>query len=380
MTRVGFIGAVSEEWMGGVNYFKNLLFALDSIEEKNLEIFVFVGKRQDTKIKDMFKQYAQVVEDSLLDRKSFKWFLMKIEQKVFKTNFIFSNFLKKHGIQVLSHAFVTDIKAIKTINWIPDFQHVHLPQMFSAKEIKNRNQSFTKVIKKSDVIVLSSYDALKDLKEFAPEYESKAKVLQFVSQPDKRYFKLNEDDRYRLLKKYQIENDFFYMPNQFWKHKNHMLAFEAIRELVQEGSNICLVCTGYLQDHRNISYVDTIQKFLRENNLENNIKLLGIVDYEDVFGLIKFAKAVINPSLFEGWSSTVEECKSVGKNMILSDLEVHKEQYPEATFFQRNSIESFKNVLTSYENKQTNQATDSLHARTQSFAKLYIKIVEEAVL
>ncbi len=36
--------------------------------------------------------------------------------------------------------------------------------------------------------------------------------------------------------------------------------------------------------------------------------------------------ALINPSQFEGWSTTVEEAKSLGVKMLLSDLEVHKEQ------------------------------------------------------
>ena len=45
MIRVGFIGAVSKEWMGGLNYFNNLLFALNQIGKKELEIFVFVGKK-----------------------------------------------------------------------------------------------------------------------------------------------------------------------------------------------------------------------------------------------------------------------------------------------------------------------------------------------
>lgn len=379
MIRVGFIGAVSKEWMGGLNYFKNLLFALHSIEEKKLEIFVFVGKKTDDEIKNMFKQYAQVVEDSLFDRKSIKWFLMKIEQKIFKTNFMLSNFFKKYDIQVLSHASVTDIKAVKTINWIPDFQHVHLPQMFSDKEIENRNQSFMEIIKKSDVVVLSSYDALKDFKNFAPEYENKAKVLQFVSQPDKKYFELNENDKANLLNKYDLPNEFYYMPNQFWKHKNHMLVFEAVKQLVEKNSNICLVCTGHLKDYRNSDYIGEIKKFIALNKLENDIKLLGLIDYEDVFALIKFSKAVINPSLFEGWSSTVEECKSVGKNVILSDLDVHKEQYPEATFFDKNSIESLKDVFMPYDIQSILFDTKKIDERTYEFAQNYLNTVKEII-
>ena len=106
--------------------------------------------------------------------------------------------------------------------------------------------------------------------------------------------------------------------------------------------------------------------------MDANIKLLGLVDYEDVFALIKFSKAVINPSLFEGWSSTVEECKSVGKNMILSDLGVHKEQYPEATFFIRNDIESFQNILKNYVPLEMCYDTEDLKARTHFMGSLQL--------
>lgn len=379
MIKVGFIGAVSKEWMGGLNYFNNLLFAIDSLNNKELQIFVFVGKKTDEDIKNMFKQYATVIEDRIFDRKSLKWFLMKLEQKIFKTNFLLENILKKYDIQVLSHSSITKFKNIKTINWIPDFQHIHLPQMFSKKEIENRDKSFIQIIKESDVVVLSSFDALKDLRKFSSEYQNKARVLQFVSQPNSRYFELNENDKNNVLKKYDIKDDFFYMPNQFWKHKNHMTVFTAINELKKDGIQICVVCTGHLADYRNRTYIDEIKNFIKINNLEKNIKLLGLVEYEDVFALIKFSKAVINPSLFEGWSSTVEECKSVEKNMILSDLDVHKEQYPNATFFERNSVESLKNILKNYKKENIDSNIESLEIRTKKFADTYVSICKKVL-
>lgn len=379
MIKVGFIGAVSKEWMGGLNYFNNLLFAIDSLNNKELQIFVFVGKKTDEDIKNMFRKYATVIEDRIFDRKSLKWFLMKLEQKIFKTNFLLENILKKYDIQVLSHSSITKFKNIKTINWIPDFQHIHLPQMFSKKEIENRDKSFIQIIKESDVVVLSSFDALKDLRKFSSEYQNKARVLQFVSQPNSRYFELNENDKNNVLKKYDIKDEFFYIPNQFWKHKNHMTVFTAINELKKDGIQICVVCTGHLADYRNKTYIDEIKNFIKINNLEKNIKLLGLVEYEDVFALIKFSKAVINPSLFEGWSSTVEECKSVEKNMILSDLDVHKEQYPNATFFERNSVESLKNILKSYKKENIDSNIESLEIRTKKFADTYVSICNEVL-
>jgi glycosyltransferase involved in cell wall biosynthesis len=377
MIKVGFIGAVSKEWMGGLNYYKNLLLALNHSEDKKLEIFVFVGKKTNNEIKNIFCSYAKVIENSLFDEGSLKWYLAKIEQHFLKSSFIYANFFKKYGIQVLSHTSLVNIKYTKTINWIPDFQHVHLPEMFSKQEIKHRNKKFKRLITNSDLVVLSSYDALKDLKIFAHGSESKARVLQFVSQPTKTYFELKDSDRDFLLNKYNLANDFFYTPNQFWKHKNHLFVFQAIAELKNEGINICVVCSGHLSDYRNKNHIEEIKNFIINNDLHENVKLLGLIDYQEVFALIKYSKAVINPSLFEGWSSTVEECKSVNKNMILSDLDVHLEQYPTATFFKRNNLESLKNILRNYNDEKDISITDSLEFRNNKFVETYVSICLE---
>jgi glycosyltransferase involved in cell wall biosynthesis len=56
--------------------------------------------------------------------------------------------------------------------------------------------------------------------------------------------------------------------------------------------------------------------------------------------------AVVNPSLFEGWSTTVEEARALGVPMVLSDLPVHKEQAEGiAHFFDRTSAASLANAL-----------------------------------
>ena len=55
--------------------------------------------------------------------------------------------------------------------------------------------------------------------------------------------------------------------------------------------------------------------------------------YNDLLSLIAYSIAVINPSKSEGWSSTVEQAKSYGKMVLLSNLKVHKEQNPKRNFF-----------------------------------------------
>jgi len=370
MIKVVFFPPGDKEWMGGVNYYKNLLFALSTLENKVIEPIVFVGSSADKDVKKIYSQYSQVIEHPIFDRKSLYWFADKITGGCF-----LEGLLKKYQIDILSHIPVVKTAKWKTISWIPDFQHVHLPDMFTQKEINNRNSSFQKLAKYTDRVILSSYSALNDFKVFAPDYGYKANVLQFVSQPE-RVVQL--DSPISMEKKYGIQGDFFFIPNQFWKHKNHFLAFEAVNHLKNKGISVTLVCSGLMADYRNTEYGTMLLKYIESNKLEENILLLGSIPYPDVFQLINESIAVINPSLFEGWSSTVEECKSVGREMILSDLGVHKEQYPGATFFIKDNYIDLATVMESFEptiQEDANAISLDLQERTKEFAAKYQAIV-----
>ena len=63
-----------------------------------------------------------------------------------------------------------------------------------------------------------------------------------------------------------------------------------------------------------------------DNQLEDYIKLPGLIDSKELLCLMKNAYAVVQPSLFEGWNTTVEDCKALNKFVFLSDLPVHREQ------------------------------------------------------
>ena len=45
-----------------------------------------------------------------------------------------------------------------------------------------------------------------------------------------------------------------------------------------------------------------------------------------LFQIMRRSLAVLQPSLFEGWSTTLEEARSIGKRTIVSDIAVHREQ------------------------------------------------------
>jgi glycosyltransferase involved in cell wall biosynthesis len=95
----------------------------------------------------------------------------------------------------------------------------------------------------------------------------------------------------------------------------------------------------------------------------------------------------LQPSLFEGWSTTVEEAKSLGKKLLLSDIAVHREQNPpESVFFDpKNSEELAAKMLKLFTDTSAGPdaaleiaARQNLPIRTNEYAENFLKAVEIA--
>lgn len=386
MINIAFTTAQSKDWMGGVNYHKNLFFAISKLEKRQIAPVVFLGKETDTEIIELLRPYAQIVVDSLFDRQNVKFTVANALAHYLNWPILQNRLFKKHNIDVV-HTLYGPTKGLscKTISWIPDFQHIHLPSLFSENLISQRNKAINSLLEISDATILSSHDAYNDCLTFGTGIPSKLHVLQFVCQPNPEVFNLEKDD---IKERHSVPEKYFYLPNQLWKHKNHLQVFNAIKNLKTTGLEINLVCSGSMNDYRNPHYIEEVKSFIATNKLENNIKLLGFINYLDVLYFIRYSVSVINPSLFEGWSSTVEECKSIGKSMILSDLNVHREQNPaDSYFFERDNPAMLEDCLRNAwlankdvpEKELESEAAKLLPIRTKEFAEKFQSIVMEVM-
>jgi glycosyltransferase involved in cell wall biosynthesis len=230
------------------------------------------------------------------------------------------------------------------IYWIYDFQHIFLPEYFTEDESQNRNKQFALLAENANEIVVSSEDAASHFKKLYPESKSELHVLHFASMiPD-----FEPINFVSLKEKFLLsERPFFLISNQFWQHKNHRVVFEAIKLLqaTSEGFQFDFIFTGKEQDDRNPNYVPDLKKYIAEERL-SNIKMLGFIGRDEQLSLMSYAQAVIQPSKFEGWGTVVEDAKMLGVPVILSDLQVHKEQLGEdGLYFERDSAESLVGAI-----------------------------------
>ena len=87
-----------------------------------------------------------------------------------------------------------------------------------------------------------------------------------------------------------------------------------------------IAVTGSFPDQPNSPYMQELHDIINENQLKANISFLGLIPRGDQLLLMKNAKAIIQPSLFEGWSTVIEDARSLQVPVIATDLPVNIEQ------------------------------------------------------
>jgi glycosyltransferase involved in cell wall biosynthesis len=231
---------------------------------------------------------------------------------------------------------------IPTIAWIPDFQHRALPHLFNRKAWFRRELGFRLQIAASSKILLSSAASEQDCHAYYPMSRGRTYVARFAVPVDDWPSPAEAEE---MLAVAGIPRDFVFLPNQLWHHKNHALAIDAASILARRGSDRTIVATGRGFDPRRPDYRAELVNRVRECKAEQNFILLDGVDHRLVKAMMTTTNALLNPSRFEGWSTTVEEAKAIGTPMLLSALPVHREQAPSARFFGMEDAEGLADAI-----------------------------------
>ncbi|MPL68880.1 hypothetical protein SDC9_14613 [bioreactor metagenome] len=381
--KVAFLLNISENWLGGLNYYRNLLLAIVENEDLAIEPVIFVPKDADIRLFEGYPDIS-IIETGFLTRRNFLWFIRKILCKLINRDILLEKLLKSNNIDVISH-IQADLMQIElpSAAWIPDFQHKYLPELFSRQELEGRDTSFRNLAKAYDTVILSSNNAKGDFIKFFSGFKGKAEVLQFAVTVDTSS---NSNGVKYLKEKYKIDSKFFYLPNQYWTHKNHKVVLEALTLLKQTGKKVLVVSSGNTEDYRNREYFISLKQFIEEHNLYGNYYILEKIPYSDVQILSQNCLAFINPSLFEGWSTTVEEAKTMGKRILLSNIPVHLEQNPQGGEFFRpdNSKELADKMWYIWNEKHDNKVLQldieqKNKARRRKFAETFKRILENTI-
>lgn len=339
-----------EGWLGGLFYLQNLILAtqkLDAGERPEL-LGLFPADREDLRI-DVFanllelRPYRAGDQDGSTRAKTRKW-IKPLSSSRSEVPWGAGRAAAKYAAHVLFPTWKSRSSRDTThLPWVPDLQHLHYPENFSRRERYSRDRAFRRIARIANLIVVSSEAAAGD---FAARYtgtEDKLRILRFTTVLADDDFDRNPAD---VATRYQLPAKYLLFPGQFWRHKNHRLAFEAVRILRDRAVDVCLVCTGKTDDYRWPGHVAELSRYLDENRLDSHVRILGVVPRNDYVQLLRGAAAVVQSSLFEGWNSVVEDARAVGRPLVLSDIDVHLEQRPDgAVYFPRHDTSALADAI-----------------------------------
>ena len=302
-------------WTGGLYYIRNIAYMLASNSSivNRYDIYLFA----EAELNDYYKDLPSAV--NIVKTNGFS-------NSKLKAAYIFVKYKIKYVFPIgrgIGSLFY------KPIRWIPDFQHNYYPQLFEEKETLHRTELYSQYGIESIPVVLSSNSSKKDFYDNYKVCNQHVAVVPFVSYIEPMIRNLSIEREKSILDKHNL-NGMAYacVMNQFWRHKNHIVVLNAMKLYYKKNldSNFKFVFTGKLEDYRCPEYIEKLKTLFEDEIIKQHSVLLGFIDRDEQIAIMKNSEYVIQPSLFEGWGTVVEDAKVLDKTILLSDIPVHQEQ------------------------------------------------------
>lgn len=384
---IGLEAGYDPGWLAGLQYVRNLTYTLITLpleDRPNIRLLP-VNAETVVRISDLAKYDKVEVAANVDSRPVLLEGALKVRR--FKRKALQPRLQRLldgafHDLDVTYPGWGTPLPGVPQMHWVPDLQHVFLPELFDQAEIEARDADLRRLASLDATLIFSSRSALADFRKFFPTSSARTRVWQFCSPITE-----HELDASDAATRFDLPKRFIYVANQFWAHKEHLTLFKALVILRDRGLCPPVVCTGLLADRRKPAYVEEVNRYLLDNQLEAQVRLLGVVPRPDQILVLRHSTVVVQPSKFEGWSTVVEDAKAVGRPLILSDFRVHLEQAPQHAFFQLGSAESLADAiaecwseLPSGPDEQAEEAArEWLEGRRSELAREFISISTDEI-
>jgi glycosyltransferase involved in cell wall biosynthesis len=331
--------------MGGIIYIINLIKALNCLDDdEKPEIVLFYNAEMKKYLNEFEYPYIKLVETSfpsIVKEYLSSWIKGK--------NVFLDGLVKEHSLDAIypvRNYPLRNKSDVKLIAWYADLQHKYYPEFFSKKVVLHRDIRLFFMLRNTNDLVVSS-QAVKDdfMKFYKCRKELKFHIYHFVS--------INDDFQdvsiEELREKYKLPEKYFMVSNQFHKHKNHTVLLLTLTKLKEMGIKKHMAMTGKFPAAANSPYIAELHRIIEENDLHDQISFLGLIPRKDQLQLMNNSQAVLQPSLFEGWSTVNEDAISIQVPVIAANLPVNIEQLEDkGIYFEPHNVDELTNILKNY--------------------------------
>lgn len=198
-----------------------------------------------------------------------------------------------------------------------DFQHLHLPELFSKETIEVRNLGYGQMIQQASGVIVGNQWTLDDFRNLYPNYSDIGLNVPVFPQPLENQPPSGSISIPR--------SKYLFYPASFWPHKNHLNLLKSLRILIDEGFPLELWLSG-----TNLSDSRELTELIYSFNLNLNVKVLGYLTPSQLATAYENAFAMIMPSFFESESLPIWEAFALGVPVITSKITALPAQVGEA--------------------------------------------------
>jgi glycosyltransferase involved in cell wall biosynthesis len=184
---------------------------------------------------------------------------------------------------------------------IPDLQHEFFPDFFSADVLRWRRSAYPASAERAAcVFTISEFSRRTFVEKLGIASE---KVFAIHLDADGIFRRpLDQGRLAQVREEYDLGDNYVFYPANFWPHKNHETLFHAFADARYKLGRLSLVLTGAKDDR-----MDILKALARKLGIDPVVRYAGYVPKEDLPSIYHGARALVFPSLFEGFGIPIVE-------------------------------------------------------------------------
>jgi glycosyltransferase involved in cell wall biosynthesis len=126
-------------------------------------------------------------------------------------------------------------------------------------------------------------------------------------------------------------------------------------KLKEVGILLHIAFTGKFPSADDSPYLAELHNIIEDNKLQDQVTMLGVISRNEQLQIMRHSQAVLQPSLFEGWSTVIEDAKSLQVPVVASDLKVNIEQLgKDGVYFNPHDPDELAAILRNYPERNMN--------------------------
>ena len=193
-----------EKWQAGITYLKVLLHALSQHHRKDVTVCLLASGNMSNGLEELNQIADEVLPMSAFRKRTVLRGINLVMKRALQRDWLGGSFLKQHKIDVVFGLCMQyRYNTIPTLSFVFDFQHVHMPEMFSLRERLMRDLAFCQTARLSTRIVVMSQAVKRDFEALFPKYAYKVRVLKTGSYIPQSVYEIYPESVSRLYQLYQ---------------------------------------------------------------------------------------------------------------------------------------------------------------------------------